>query len=420
MEEGVEFYTGREVLQYASGNERSSCVCGKIGVGSTVGAGRYLILETVGSGSHAEVSTATDLYSAEVDKVVALKRIPNPWRNPEYAKNVMREITLMKCLQSDYLLPVIDVFVECVDKEKVELFVVTEPMASTVRHVVRSDMDLSIQHIKRFMLQLFLGLRVLHVNNVVHGDIKPSNLLINADSSLKIGDFGNARVLQGGRKAGFQADSVVSRWYQPPEVCLKGHCGTKVDMWSAGCVLAELLLRKPLYTGASTNQQVESIVSSLGSSACSYVDHLEDPSAIRFLSSLPDYRAKPFSELKEFKDIDREAVDLLEHLLVFNPEKRYSAEEALKHPFFSDVFKTEMLEKVVVTDIEDDTISDLQSCCTSSSPSFALLAEIQSTTELCDSSERFARTPSLRMSAMQKYEKQINSPISVISQYTSL
>uniref|UniRef100_A0A8C6ZV57 Mitogen-activated protein kinase 15 n=1 Tax=Nothoprocta perdicaria TaxID=30464 RepID=A0A8C6ZV57_NOTPE len=185
--------------------------------------------------------------------------------------------------------------------------------------------------------QLLKATKFIHSGNVIHRDQKPSNILLDADCFVKLCDFGLARSLcQMNEDQGNPAltEYVATRWYRAPEILLSSQSYTKgVDMWSIGCILGELLLGKPLFPGTSTVNQIEHILRVLPA-----------PSAEgKILLWRKIHKGFLFLKKKKTKQVTFEeilpsstplhALDLLKKLLVFNPDKRLTAEEALQHPY---------------------------------------------------------------------------------------
>lgn len=178
-------------------------------------------------------------------------------------------------------------------------------------------------------------MKYLHSANVLHRDLKPGNLLVNANCELKICDFGLAR--KGRDNGQFMTEYVVTRWYRAPELLLCcDNYGTSIDVWSVGCIFAEILGRKPIFPGTEGLNQLKLIINVLGSQHEADLEFIDNPKARRFIRSLPYSRGTQFSSL--YPQADPLALDLLQRMLVFDPSKRITVTEALHHPYMSGLY----------------------------------------------------------------------------------
>ena len=179
------------------------------------------------------------------------------------------------------------------------------------------------------------GLKYLHSANILHRDLKPGNLLVNANCDLKICDFGLARTSQGNEQ--FMTEYVVTRWYRAPELLLCcDNYGTSIDVWSVGCIFAEILGRKPIFPGTECLNQLKLIINVVGSQKESDIRFIDNPKAQRFIKSLPFSRGTHLSNL--YPQANPLAIDLLQRMLVFDPTKRISVTDALLHPYMAGLF----------------------------------------------------------------------------------
>ena len=170
----------------------------------------------------------------------------------------------------------------------------------------------------------------MHSANLLHRDLKPSNLLLNSECHMKVADFGLARSLdtRDPDQQPLLTDYVATRWYRAPEILLGSNKYTKgVDMWSMGCILAELLLGKPVFPGTSTLNQLDRVMEVTGRPTQEDVDSINSPLAQTMLESLPPTKPKKLRDM--FPTASDDALDLLKSLLQFNPNKRLTAEQAL-------------------------------------------------------------------------------------------
>merc|ERR1719296_148994 len=170
---------------------------------------------------------------------------------------------------------------------------------------------------------------------MLHRDIKPSNILLNSDCQVKVCDFGLARsVVQVADNATnpVLTDYVATRWYRAPEILLGSTSYTKgVDLWSVGCILGELLSGKPIFPGTSTMNQLDRIMEVTGRPSPEDIEAIKSPFAATMLESLSATQPRPLNEM--FPTASYEALDLMRICMQFNPDRRLSAKEALRHPY---------------------------------------------------------------------------------------
>ncbi|KAK0459090.1 kinase-like domain-containing protein [Desarmillaria tabescens] len=220
-----------------------------------------------------------------------------------------------------------------------EVYLYEELMEADLHAIIRSGQPLTDAHFQSFLYQTLCGLKYIHSANVLHRDLKPGNLLVNADCELKICDFGLARGYTPGggtSKAagnqGFMTEYVATRWYRAPEIMLSfANYTTAIDVWSVGCILAELLGGKPIFKGRDYVDQLNQILHYLGTPSEDTLRRVGSPRAQDYIRSLPIKPRVPFSTL--FPHANPLAIDLLSGMLCFDPAKRISCEEALNHPY---------------------------------------------------------------------------------------
>ncbi|KAL8211458.1 hypothetical protein R6Q57_005895 [Mikania cordata] len=217
-----------------------------------------------------------------------------------------------------------------------DIYVVFELMESDLHQVIRANDDLTPEHHQFFLYQLLRGLKYIHAANVYHRDLKPKNILANADCKLKICDFGLARVsFNDAPTAIFWTDYVATRWYRAPELC--GSFFSKytpaIDIWSIGCIFAEMLTGKPLFPGKNVVHQLDLMTDLLGTPPPETIARIRNEKARRYLNNMRKKQPVPFTH--KFPNVDPLALKLLEHLLAFDPKDRPSAEESLADPYFN-------------------------------------------------------------------------------------
>lgn len=212
-------------------------------------------------------------------------------------------------------------------------------MDTDLHKVIQSQQGLSDAHYKHFMYQLLLGLRFAHRYGVIHRDLKPANLLVTKACDLVISDFGLARQMPTANALSplFMTEHVVTRWYRAPELMLSadGNYTPAIDIWSCGCILAELLGRNPLFAGKDFMETLKLQIDVLGTRPADELEYIRSDQALQFLSSLPQRAMVPWKTL--FPEASDKCLDLLHGLLQFHPSKRLTVDEALAHPYFDSV-----------------------------------------------------------------------------------
>ncbi|KAG8761593.1 MAP kinase Pmk1 [Ceratobasidium sp. 428] len=211
-------------------------------------------------------------------------------------------------------------------------------METDMHRVIRTQ-ELSDDHCQYFIYQTLRALKALHSANVLHRDLKPSNLLLNANCDLKLCDFGLARSAlpppsssANNDASTFMTEYVATRWYRAPEVMLTFKEYTRaIDIWSVGCVLAEMLSGKPLFPGRDYHHQLSLILEVLGTPSLDDFYAINSARSREYIRALPFRKKKNFTQL--FPNANPLAVDLLEKCLTFNPKRRIDVVQALAHPY---------------------------------------------------------------------------------------
>ena len=217
-----------------------------------------------------------------------------------------------------------------------------EEMYSDLHRVIQSNKPLTVRHHKCFIKQLLEGIKAMHSVGVLHRDLKPGNILVSKDCQLRITDFGLARFMddktrRGENKVGPMTQYVVTRWYRPPELLLAPNLpyGEAVDLWSIGCILAEMTNRKALFPGKDHMHQVELVFNVFGYSGNG--EDLGFPVDNESLQVLKKFRNTSKQPLGNFvPSASPDSLNMMETLMTVNPTARPSAAEALKHPFLED------------------------------------------------------------------------------------
>ncbi|GMI77170.1 hypothetical protein like AT1G07880 [Hibiscus trionum] len=259
--------------------------------------------------------------------------IGNAFDNRIDAKRTLREIKLLRHMDHDNIIKIKDI-IPPPEKEKFnDVYIAYELMDTDLHQIIRSSQALTDDHCQYFLYQLLRGLKYIHSANVLHRDLKPSNLLLDANCDLKICDFGLARTTS---ETDFMTEYVVTRWYRAPELLL--NCleyTAAIDIWSVGCILMEIIRREPLFAGKDYVQQLGLITQLLGSPEDSDLGFLRSDNARKYVKQLPRFPKQPFAE--KFPDVSPVAIDLAEKMMVFDPSKRITVNEALNHPYLSSL-----------------------------------------------------------------------------------
>ncbi|KAF2747627.1 Pkinase-domain-containing protein [Sporormia fimetaria CBS 119925] len=283
-------------------------------------------LEKLGEGTYATVFKGRNRQTGEL---VALKEIhlDSEEGTPSTA---IREISLMKELKHENIVLLHDVI-----HTENKLMLVFEYMDRDLKRYMDSKGDrgaLDPATIKSFMYQLLRGIAFCHENRVLHRDLKPQNLLINTSGQLKLADFGLARAF--GIPVNTFSNEVVTLWYRAPDVLLGSRTyNTSIDIWSAGCIMAEMYTGRPLFPGTTNEDQLQKIFRLMGTPS---------EESWRGISQLPEYKPNfpvyATTDLGEIlRDVDANGLDLLRSMLRLRPDQRISAQQALEHPWFHDL-----------------------------------------------------------------------------------
>ncbi|KMZ62097.1 Mitogen-activated protein kinase 12 [Zostera marina] len=300
---------------------------------------RYKIQEVVGKGSYGVVSSAINTQTGEK---VAIKKIGEVFENSSNAVRTLREIKLLRLLKHPDVVEIKHIMLPPSRREFKDIYVVFELMESDLDQVIKANNDFTREHHQFFLYQLLRALKYIHTANVYHRDLKPKNILANANCKLKICDFGLARAAFNNTPCTmFWTDYVATRWYRAPELCglFFSKYTPAIDIWSIGCIFAEILTGKPLFPGENTFDQLDLMTDLLGTPSLDSIYQVRDEKAKRYLTSMK--KKAPISFAKKFPNGDPLALKLLERLLAFDPNKRPTAKEALADPYFKGLARKE-------------------------------------------------------------------------------
>uniref|UniRef100_A0A8D3DSK8 mitogen-activated protein kinase n=1 Tax=Scophthalmus maximus TaxID=52904 RepID=A0A8D3DSK8_SCOMX len=287
---------------------------------------RYQNLCPVGSGAYGTVCSA---YDMKTGPQIAVKKLSRPFQSIIHAKRTYRELRLLKHMKHENVIGLLDVFTPATSLEEFsDVYLVTHLMGADLNNIVKCQ-KLTDDHVQFLIYQILRGLKYIHSADIIHRDLKPSNLAVNEDCELKILDFGLARHTDD-EMTGY----VATRWYRAPEIMLNWmHYNMTVDIWSVGCIMAELLTGRTLFPGTDHIDQLKLIMMLVGTPGPELLMKISSESARNYINSLPQMPKRNFADV--FIGANPLAVDLLEKMLVLDTDKRITASEALAHPYFS-------------------------------------------------------------------------------------
>jgi len=271
-------------------------------------------------------------FDRQTNENVAIKKVPNAFEDLIDAKRILREIKLLRHFTHDNIISLKDILKPRSLEQFEDVYIISDLMETDLHRIIYSKQRLSDDHIQYFVYQMLRSLKYMHSAGVLHRDLKPSNLLLNSNCDLKVCDFGLARGMNDDQLA--LTEYVVTRWYRAPEIMLSCKEYTfAIDVWSLGCILGELMGRKPMFPGEDYINQLNLIVERLGTPSEEDLEFVSSENAKNFMREQERRDPVPMATL--YPRGNPLAVDLLEKMLVFNPAKRISVNDALAHPYMA-------------------------------------------------------------------------------------
>ncbi|KAM6956692.1 cyclin-dependent kinase 1 [Aplochiton taeniatus] len=290
----------------------------------------YLKIEKIGEGTYGVVYKGRHKSTGQI---VAMKKIRLESEEEGVPSTAVREISLLKELQHPNVVRLLDVLMQ-----ESRLYLIFEFLSMDLKKYLDSippGQYMEPMLVKSYLYQILEGILFCHCRRVLHRDLKPQNLLIDNKGVIKLADFGLARAF--GVPVRVYTHEVVTLWYRAPEVLLgAARYATPIDVWSIGTIFAELATRKPLFHGDSEIDQLFRIFRTLGTPNNDVWPEVE---------SLPDYK-NSFPKWKTgnlgsmVKNLDKNGIELLGKMLIYDPPKRVSARQAMTHPYFDDLDKS--------------------------------------------------------------------------------
>ncbi|QPG74443.1 hypothetical protein FOA43_001772 [Brettanomyces nanus] len=294
----------------------------------------YAVKEILGQGAYGVVALGNHRKTGQS---VAIKKI-EPFQRTLFCLRTLREIKFLKQFHHPNIVRIVDIQKPLSFESFKEVYVIEEYMDADLHSVIRTQV-LSDEHIKYFLYQILKGVKYLHSCEVIHRDLKPANLLVNENCDLKICDFGLARIdndsAKRDDKVSFMTEYVATRWYRAPEIMLSSSQYSKaIDMWSIGCIVAEMILREPFLPGTDYRNQLALIFEVLGTPTPEDMRCIKLKRAREYVRAQKVRRKIPMSKI--FRRSNPFAVDFIERTVCFDPSKRPTIQQALDHPYVKD------------------------------------------------------------------------------------
>ncbi|KAG8184590.1 hypothetical protein JTE90_005204 [Oedothorax gibbosus] len=333
---GFPWVAGRDAPQ--SGGVMSGFYTVEVGDTKFTILRRYHNLKPIGSGAQGIVCAAFDTLT---EQNVAIKKLSRPFQNVTHAKRAYREFKLMKLVNHKNIIGLLNAFTPQKTMEEFQdVYLVMELMDANLCQVIQMDLD--HERMSYLLYQMLCGIKHLHSAGIIHRDLKPSNIVVRGDCTLKILDFGLARTAGGGAPF-MMTPYVVTRYYRAPEVILGMGYKDNVDIWSVGCIMGEMIRGTVLFPGTDHIDQWNKIIEQLGTPSAEFLRRLQ-PTVRNYVENRPRYAGYAFDRLfpdalfpADSSEHSRlkacQARDLLSRMLVVDPERRISVEEALLHPY---------------------------------------------------------------------------------------
>lgn len=256
-------------------------------------------------------------------------------------KRTLRELRILRHLVHENLLQVRDIYIDGTRNDFKEIYLVSDFMETDLAAALASDQAISNDHIQFFLYQLLRGIKYVHSAQVIHRDLKPRSLLLNSDCELKICNFSISRLCCSNRLwVCPMTEYVCTRWYRAPEVlCSWTDYSTSIDVWSIGCIFAEMFLRRTLFQGGNAQEQLDLIIGLLGTPKPHELMKIPNEKCRKFVKSLPQKTGTDFQQ--GFMDIPQEALGLMALMLRWDPDTRIPVHEAIQHSYLGELHVAE-------------------------------------------------------------------------------
>eukprot|EP01022_Parablepharisma_sp_SALTPOND_P004869 TRINITY_DN121158_c0_g1_i1.p1 TRINITY_DN121158_c0_g1~~TRINITY_DN121158_c0_g1_i1.p1 ORF type:complete len:401 (-),score=14.82 TRINITY_DN121158_c0_g1_i1:54-1175(-) len=287
---------------------------------------RYQSAKRIGYSSATKlVCSATDVLK---DKTVTIIKNLSPFSDLRCSKATFKDIKLLTHFKHENVLSLLDLFAYGDD-----IYYVTENMEADLHMIIRGLQKLTDDHVGYLIYQLLLGLNYIHSSGTIHANLKPGVILVNSDCSLKISGLELACSNNLALQYHEELTVFVPRWYGAPEAVLNDRkIGKPADIWAAGCIMAELITKEPLFPCTSQIDSLNRVVGMLGKPSEEDMEFINNPHAKKVFQNMPQSAPKGWNEICPTSN--SLCLDVLSKMLVFNPGKRYTAKQCLEHPYF--------------------------------------------------------------------------------------
>jgi len=261
----------------------------------------------------------------------------SPFEHQTYCQRTLREITILTRFRHENIINITNMINAPTLAELKDVYIVQGLMETDLFKLLKTQ-QLSDDHTCYFTYQIMRGLKFIHSANVLHRDLKPSNLLLNANCDLKICDFGLARIADPRTNhVGVLTEYVATRWYRAPEIMLNSKAYTKaIDVWSVGCIMAEMFGNRALFPGKHYLDQIQLIMKVTGTPSDEDLSCIMNEKARVYIQSLPKSPKMNWSEL--YPNANLEALDLMDQLLTFNQDRRLDVDTAMTHEYLAQYY----------------------------------------------------------------------------------
>lgn len=322
---------------------------------------KFQLLRIIGNGSYSTVCSSRYENIENIESngaLVAIKKIKGGikiFTDLNLFKRSLRELFLLKQFKGHpNIVCLYDVDLVFYSSGQLNgLYLYEELLDCDLLQIIKSNQSLTVAHHQSFIYQILCALKYIHSANVILRDLKPSNILVTEDCQLKICDFGLARGFSSDpiMNDQYMTEYVTSRWYRAPEIMLTySNYSPAVDVWSLGCILAELMGRQPIFQGMDYVNQLNRILQILGTPPYKILKNIGSDNVKSYILHLGPLEKQDFNQI--YPDGDPDALQLLDMMLQYDSTERITVDQALNHKFLSIWHDTEEEFKMIHSPIE--------------------------------------------------------------------